>query len=123
MSVPGHTNNPHGRYPGSKNRNTVALQDKCEKLGIDPFETLLLYAKRDHLALGLPEFTERKIKDEIVLERTITPEAQMMAAAKACEYLYPKKKAIALDEQDSKGQKTLRLAYAIPLREEKDEGK
>lgn len=84
-----------GRKKGQPNKPTIQLSEIAERLGVNPFEVLLLFSGRDHTSLGLPEFKERLTKTgEKVLEPTISPEIQVTAASKACEYLFPKRKAI-----------------------------
>jgi len=84
-----------GSRKGIPNARTVELLDIAQELDCNPFEVLIHFAKRDYVALGLSEFTEKKSKTgEKILEPTISPETQMSAASKACEYLYPKRKAI-----------------------------
>lgn len=87
-----------GREKGTLNKATQDLHDKAKELGVDPFEILLLFAKRDHEALGLPEYTMKVVgrgEDSIEIEElTISPELQQKSAKDACEYLHPKRKAI-----------------------------
>jgi hypothetical protein len=58
-----------GRIKGVPNRKTEELQDKCARLGLDPFEALLSLTTHDNenIALG--------------------------ALKEVCQYLYPKRKA------------------------------
>lgn len=74
-----------GRRKGSPNKKTLALMEKAQALGIDPFEILLLFAKGDCVALGYPP-------------GSIDPVSRLKAASDACQYLYPKRKAIQLDD-------------------------
>lgn len=84
-----------GRGPNSKNKKTIEAQEKADKLGIDPFELLLLYAKRDWKRLGYKsEFTIKYIGENQVEEPVISPELAASSAAKACEYLLPKRKSV-----------------------------
>lgn len=69
-----------GRKKGTPNRVTRTLEQKAEELGIDPFETILLFALGDSDALG--------VEVEIPLEM------QFKALEIACTYLYPKRKSI-----------------------------
>ncbi len=71
-----------GRQPNTPNKKTIEAQDKADKLGIDPFELLLYYAKRDHKKLGYKSIDE------------ISPELAASSASKACEYLLPKRKSV-----------------------------
>lgn len=84
-----------GRSKGTPNKRTLELKELAEKLGVDPFEILLLFAKGDYAALGYDEFEEKMGAAGIPVSiRTIEPELREKAAKDACEYLYPKRKAI-----------------------------
>jgi hypothetical protein len=84
-----------GRKKGTPNKSTEMLFECAARLGIDPFETMLLFAKGDHEALELPEFEERVTGEGLVIRvRTITADIMLKAAMKAAEFLYPKRKAI-----------------------------
>jgi uncharacterized membrane-anchored protein len=113
MSTPGHTNNPNGRPKGSVNRKTQELFDTCDRLGIDPFEGLLLFAKGDYEALGYEKMTMKGTGEYASWELTISPELRAKCLEKACEYLYAKKKSVAV-EVDDETKKGLTLAYANP---------
>lgn len=87
-----------GREKGTPNKTTQELHDLARELDCDPFKILLLFAKRDYAALGLPEYTMKVVgrgEDSIEIEElTISPELQQKSAKDAAEYLYPKRKAI-----------------------------
>lgn len=84
-----------GRKPGTVNKKTADLHEIAERLECNPFEVLILFAKRDWEALKLPEWTDKMGKDgAFVREATISPELQQKSAKDACEYLYPKRKAV-----------------------------
>jgi hypothetical protein len=103
-----------GRVKGTPNKDTVKLQDKAAELGVDPFEILLLFAKGDWKALGYEEFQERSSPDGSMYRvLTIEPDTRARYAAKACEFLYPKRKAldVSIDDETKKG---LTLAYSDP---------
>ncbi len=68
-----------GRQKGTPNKKTVALQEIAERLDVDPFEILLLYAKGDFITLGLCG---------------VTSSERLKAAIEAASYLHPKRKAI-----------------------------
>lgn len=70
-----------GRRKGSPNKRTVLLIEKAAYLKVDPFEILLLVAKGDWQGLGY-EFNPITLGDRLA------------AATQACQYLYPKRKAI-----------------------------
>jgi hypothetical protein len=109
VSIPGHTNNPNGRPKGSVNRKTQELFDKCEELDVDPFHVLLLFTKGDWHTLGYKgEYTFKTYGENTVEELTISPELRAKCAEKACEYLYAKKKSVAVD-MDENGPKKLTI--------------
>lgn len=87
-----------GRQKGTPNKRTSDLRAKAAELGVDPFEILLLYAKRDWKSLGFESATVVRAtsKGETFDEDRITAKMQMDAAAEACQYLEPKRKAIEL---------------------------
>lgn len=92
-------NNPNmGRPKGSPNKRTSDLLDIAERLDVNPFEVLLHFAKGDYKALGYDEFQSKVVgkgKDaSMVEELTISPELRQKSAKDACEYLYPKRKAV-----------------------------
>lgn len=73
---------------------------KASELGIDPFEVLLLFASGDWKKLGYTgETFTRFAKDYSNEEYTINPAVRARAAAEAAQYLYPKRKAIEINEK------------------------
>lgn len=98
--VSGHKN--AGRPKGSKNKGTLELEAKMKRLGVDPFEVLLLFAGGCWQKLGYAsEMMEIKNKDYSNYEYTIDPQVRSKAAAEACQYLFPKRKAVELDIQNA----------------------
>ena len=91
-----------GRQKGTPNKKTVELMELTEKLGCNPFEMLLLFAKGDHEALGLPEVTVVSVTEsgEPIERLTISPELRQKSAKDACEYLFPKRKAVEVTGKD-----------------------
>lgn len=84
-----------GRGPGSVNKKTAEAQELANKLGVNPFEILLLFAKNDWKRLGYPsEERTRMVGETVIYEPVISADLRANSAAKACEYLYPKRKAI-----------------------------
>lgn len=63
-----------GRKKGTPNKNRVPAQELADRLGINPYEILLLFAAGDAEALGLK-------KDEL------GPAARVKAAAEASKYV------------------------------------
>jgi len=70
-----------GRRAGTPNKKTVDLMNLARKLGVDPFEILLLVAKGSWKKLGYES-------DQITLAN------RLWAAAEAAQYLYPKRKSV-----------------------------
>lgn len=64
-----------GRKKGTMNKRTEALHEKCERLGIDPFEALLQFANH-------PD-----------------PMYRLSALKEICQYLYPKRRAIEITDK------------------------
>jgi len=69
-----------GRVAGTPNKSTINLSEIAERVGVDPFEILLLFAKGDYKALGYSEPIEQSIRAK--------------CASDACQYLHSKKKAL-----------------------------
>lgn len=85
-----------GRKKGTPNKKTQEAQDIATKLGVNPFEILLLFAKNDWKRLGYDSKTITKfsVAGDPYEEDRISPELRHSSAGKAAEYLYPKRKAI-----------------------------
>lgn len=77
-----------GRQKGTPNKSTRELHELAEKLNVKPFEVLLHYASGNWKALGMA----KKVKTDP--DPVIDDNLRIRAAAEACEYLYPKRKAI-----------------------------
>ena len=95
-----------GRQKGTPNKKTKELNSIAERLDVDPFEILLLFAKGDWKALGYSkEFELTGFGRKYTLE----PSVRAKCAAEACNYLFPKRKAIehSLDEDLSNTIKSL----------------
>jgi hypothetical protein len=107
----GTTNNPNGRPRGSLNKKTQELFDKAEELGVNPFEVLLLFAKGDFAALGYDKYQFKQVGEHAIEELTISPETRLRAAEKACEYLYPKRRAVEFEGDKEGGGIVFKLAY------------
>jgi len=84
-----------GRPKGSPNKNRLTLHEMAAKLGIDPFEVILHFAKGDWKALGYAgELIEKHSKDCTNYEYVIDPSVRAKMAAEAAGYLWPKLRAV-----------------------------
>lgn len=84
-----------GRKRGSRNKSSLSILEKAQKLNIDPLEILLCFAAGDWKSLGYEsEKTIVRSKDVENEQYVIEPSTRMRAAAEACQYLYPKLKSI-----------------------------
>jgi hypothetical protein len=85
-----------GRVKGTPNKSTAELQALADKLGVNPFEILLRFAANDWKSLGYDERTRTvfsKTGEAVELD-VIEPSERIQAAKSACEYLFPKRKAV-----------------------------
>lgn len=94
-----------GRQKGTPNKNSLPIEELAKALNIDPFEVLLRFAAGDWKGLGYDNevyFSESPEGDgkQIKMGYVIKPEVRQKAASDACQYLYPKKKAIELSGKD-----------------------
>ena len=86
-----------GRVKGIPNKKTQSLIERCDDLGVDPFDVLLRVAKGDWEALGYDSPTNIIVTKQGSYEQdVITLESRVNAAKELCQYLYPKRKAIEL---------------------------
>lgn len=85
-----------GNPKGNKIKRSKEAEEVAERLGVNPFELLLLYAKGDFETLGLPQYTTVSVtKDgEPIDKLTIGAELRQKSAKDACDYLFPKLKSI-----------------------------
>lgn len=95
MAGIGRTNPKAGRKKGTPNKDKAPVKEMASRLGVDPLEILLLYAKGDWKALG---YESEKItvysRDYSNEKYVIDPAVRMSAAADACRYMYPQLKQI-----------------------------
>lgn len=70
-----------GRQKGTPNKSTTEAEAICKRLGCDPFEILILFAKGDYRTLGYSF-------------EALTPELRQKSAAEAVRYLRPQRKAV-----------------------------
>lgn len=91
-----------GRTKGTPNKKTQALLDRAKELGIDPFEILLYAAGNKWARLGYCSGTLRRKGDDgktYTVDR-IPLELRIIAAKEACQYIYPKRKAIEISTDE-----------------------
>lgn len=95
MAGIGRANPKAGRKKGTPNKDKAPVREMATRLGVDPLEILLLYAKGDWKSLG---YESEKItvysKDYSNEKYVIDPAVRMSAAADACRYMYPQLKQI-----------------------------
>jgi hypothetical protein len=91
-----------GRTKGTLNKVTQDILDRAAEMGVDPFQILLYYCARNWKALGYSSETITKVlKDGGTIEvERIPPERQLEAVKEACQYMYPKRKAIELSNKE-----------------------
>lgn len=84
------------RPKGAKNKHTFHAEELAAKLGVNPLEVLLRFAKGDWKGLGYDSSVEVKesATGETFAKYTITPELRAQCAEKACKYLFAAKGAI-----------------------------
>jgi hypothetical protein len=89
-----------GRRKGIPNKDSLPLEEKAKNLGIDPFTTLLLFAKGDWKALGYERPTETRCGKggETYEIDVITADHRLKAASEACQYLHAKRKAVEVND-------------------------
>jgi hypothetical protein len=103
-----------GRQKGAVNKDSLPLEQKARELGIDPFEVLLRFAAGDWKGLGYQsevQVTSQGDRGE-TFKMTIDPAVRSKAAAEACNYLYPKKKAVELSTTQDQGFKIVIEDYS-----------
>jgi len=84
-----------GRKAGTPNKKTEEFARLAEELGVSPQTVLLYFAAGNVVALGY--MTQEEAESDagkIMALKFIPPELREQAAAKACEYLLPKLKAV-----------------------------
>lgn len=96
MGLSGRPKTPgSGRKKNTRNKDSVPLKQKAAELGIDPFEILLYFAAGDWKKLGYTSETYTVYSKDVSNEEyTIQPSVRAKAAGEACQYIYPKLKAV-----------------------------
>ena len=88
-----------GRAKGTQNKRTKLVEEIAERLKVDPFEIMMLYAKGDWKALGYESeviLVESGEGDgsKISMKYIISPELRSQNAQAAARYLYAHKQAV-----------------------------
>lgn len=84
-----------GRPKESIGLRTHELFHIAQEHDCNPFEILIMFAKADYAGLGMLEYKTIITKSgQEIQEPSISPELQQRSAKDACEYLFPKRKAI-----------------------------
>ncbi len=90
-----------GRKPGTLNKKTLSLQEKCDKAGVDPWEKLLeflIYPCEPGLRLAaIKEMCKYLYPQRKAIEHTVTPGGQRQLQGKSDEAL----DAIIVEQDDS----------------------
>lgn len=110
-----------GRKKGTPNKETVDARAIAERLGVDPFEVLLLFAIGDWKALGYDKANRLVSSNQYanIYEDTIPPALRKAAASDASQYLYPKRKAVELKDSDGNNLPIVMLTLPSNGRERK----
>lgn len=108
-----------GRPKGVPNKDRSTVLEIAQSVGCDPFKILCQFAMGDFKGLGIEEFTT-KIGGEGAYEAfSISPELRQKSAKDACEYLYPKRKAVEHSGSIDSVQATLTLEEYLKQQEGK----
>lgn len=93
-----------GRKVGSCNKDKVQLRERALALDIDPFETLLYFSAGDWKSLGYKSEYETTYTSSgtPIHKLTISTECRKSAAAEACQYMYPKLRAMEVEVSTKK---------------------
>lgn len=91
-----------GRRIGTPNKVTTDLHALADKLHINPFEILLRFAGNDWQGLGYDSATKTILSKsgELIEVDTIDTAERIVAAKAACDYLFPKRKAVEVTGKD-----------------------
>lgn len=108
-----------GRRKGTPNKDTKELMEIALRLGVSPFEVLLLFVKGDWKSLGYD--MEKQIVSSNdhgdIYKYTIEPSVRAKCATEAASYLYPKRKAIELSTDP---ENPIEITGAITLEDRKE---
>lgn len=105
-----------GRPKGSPNKKSHEARELAEELGINPLEVLLYFTSGDWASLGYEDRTKTMhATDGTPYEvDVITPEMRLRAASEVCQYLYPKRKSVEIenDSEQSDQPITVKVQWA-----------
>ena len=104
-----------GRKAGTPNKQTQELQTIAEEFSVEPFKFLLMVMNNDLVGLGLKK--EMGPGDEYEFVKDIPFPLRMRAAMELCTYLYPKRKAVEIRNEEP----TEPPKFIINLTQEKGE--
>lgn len=85
-----------GKPKGTKSYRTKEIEEITQRLKVNPFEILCLFAKGDWKRLGYDNecwFSEGA-EGQTKMGYTITPDMRLIAAKEATKYLYAAKKSV-----------------------------
>lgn len=93
---------PGYKKKGTINHRTAMAYEIINRLKVDPFEVLCLFAKGDWKTLGYQNevYVKETAKGEYTLGYTITPEMRLQAAKEAVKYVYAQKKETEFTNQE-----------------------
>ncbi len=103
-----------GRKPGVSNKKTIEAESIAERLGCNPLEVLINFAKGDWKALGYDSevYHMEKPDGSVKMGFVITPDQRITAASQACKYIYPQKKTVEVSADPDKGLKLIIEDYS-----------
>ena len=93
--MPFQKGNP-GKPKGTKTKRTKEVEEIAERLKVNPFELLCLFAKGDWKKLGYDNecyFSEGP-DGQTKMGYTITPDMRLIAAKEATKYMYAAKRSV-----------------------------
>lgn len=85
-----------GKPKGTKTKRTKEIEEITERLKVNPFEILCLFAKGDWKKLGYDNecYFSEHAEGETKMGYTITPDMRLIAAKEATKYVYAAKRAV-----------------------------
>jgi hypothetical protein len=103
-----------GKPKGAKSAKTRTVEETAERVGVDLFEVLCMFAKGDWKGLGYEDEKETKFTSAGIEfeEYRIKPDLRLHAAKEACKYLYSQKRAVELTNPDGTGFKIIVEDYS-----------